>query len=146
MNKNYYGFNHKQVNKRFEGGLTYLNDVCVNKEYAPVAVYKVDSPNRDKGHKDYLLLQTTTSNGKAQALVRGMDAEEMEKYRFQDAIKCTHCNDVIYSVNRHDNRYCECGKVSIDGGSCYTSTSFELPSDYVLGTIDILTDEFKLGV
>lgn len=52
MNTNYYGFDHEAVNKKFEGSLTYLSSFCVNGEHAPVAVYKVDKPNREKGHNN----------------------------------------------------------------------------------------------
>ena len=141
MEKNWYGFNHKAVNKRFEGGLTYINDFCVNDEYRPVAVYKVDNPNREKGHKDYILLQTDDQT----LLIRGMDKEEIEKYRYQKAIKCTNCNDVIYSVMRHDYRSCECGAVTIDGGRDYVKIGFdEIP--FLTGKIDLLTNEFQEDV
>ena len=39
------------------------------------------------------------------------------------AITCNYCGDTIYSRSVHDNRYCTCGKVSIDGGFDYTKVS-----------------------
>lgn len=135
MKKNWYNFNHDKVREKFEGGLTYLNDFCVNDEYAPVAVYKVDNPNRNKGHKSYVLLQVDPLK---YLLIRGMDQEEMDKWRFQDGVKCNLCQDVIYSVNRHDFRSCKCGSVSIDGGKCYTKLSWEKNNNFTCVTVDLL--------
>lgn len=144
MKKNYYGFYHENINKKFEGGLTYISDFCVNDEYAPVAVYKVENPNREKGHKDYLLLQINyhPEIGAKRLLVRGMDQHEINKHRYQTAIRCKRCQDVIYSVMRHSMQYCNCEKVAIDGGKCYTKISGK-EKDYVIGRIDLLTGEFK---
>jgi len=137
MENNWYGFSHDAVAKRFEGDLTDLNDFCVYDEYLPVAVYSVESPNRDKGHKDFVLLQIQDK----QLLIRGLDREEMEKWRYQDAIVCEQCKDVIYSVMKHDYRLCQCNRVAIDGGSSYTKIT---GTDYTLGTIDLLTNQFFL--
>lgn len=141
MNSNWYGFDHEEVNKRFEGHLTYLSSFCVNGEYNPVAVYKASSPNREKGHKNYLLLQIQDNAGKRQALVRGMNAEEIEPFRYQSAVVCKLCNDIIYSVMRHDNRSCECGSISVDGGSLYFKLSFSDKTNFTTCTIDLLTNE-----
>ena len=136
----YHGFDHKAVNKYFSGGLTFCNEFCVNGEYTPVAVYKVANPDKSKGHKEYLLLQKNKGKG----LVRGMTAEEIELYRFQDGVHCLTCEDVIFSMNRHDSHSCTCGKVSIDGGKDYTKVSFEPKSLYEMVTIDLLTDNISL--
>jgi hypothetical protein len=137
MKQNWYGFKHKEVAKRFEGGLTYVTDFCVNDEYHPVAVYKVANPNRDKGHKDYVLLQA--DNGRL--LIRGMDEEEIQKHCYQTAIECNKCKDVVYSVMRHDMRSCKCEAVAIDGGKDYAKISGN-NQDYTVGTICHLTGEF----
>lgn len=139
MKKNYYSFNHEAMNKNFPGGLTYVNDFCINGEYMPVAVYKVEKPNREKGHKDFLLIQTNENGG----LIRGLNSSEMEKWKYQDAIQCPSCKDVIYSVMRHDFRSCECGKVSVDGGRDYIKTRFKKERP-IHGVINLLTDEFKV--
>jgi hypothetical protein len=34
-------------------------------------------------------------------------------------IKCTKCNDVIESKNRHDFVWCSCKSVAVDGGTAY---------------------------
>jgi len=41
-------------------------------------------------------------------------------------IKCLKCGDTPRSQNRHDYRTCECGAVSVDGGSCYAKRSGDL--------------------
>lgn len=134
MIKNWYGFDHKKVREKFEGNVIYLNDLCVNDEYDPVAVYKSLNPNRKK-HREYLLLQRGPTG---RLLIRGMDQEEMDKWRFQDGVKCNLCQDVIYSVNRYDFRSCKCGSVSIDGGKCYTKLSWEKNNNFTCVTVDLL--------
>ncbi len=34
-------------------------------------------------------------------------------------IKCLKCDDEIYSLYRHDFKWCKCGAVAIDGGDDY---------------------------
>lgn len=133
MKKNWYGFNHIKVNEMFTGELTYLNDMCINNEYRPVAVYKVDNPDKSKGHKEYLLLQTTPEGG----LARGMTPEEIEPFRFQEGVICNLCQDVLYSIMRHDFRTCSCGNVSIDGGRDYTKINYKTIG-YTEVTLDLL--------
>jgi hypothetical protein len=139
VKRNWYGFDHAAVNKQFSGNLTFLNDFCVNGEYSPSAVYIAATPDFSKGHKKYLLL--TKSNGKF--YVRGMSDEEMEPFRYQDAIHCLACDDIIYSINRHDYNKCACGNVGIDGGRDYTKTTREINSPYKMVTIDLLSDEIS---
>lgn len=141
MKKNWYGFNHEAINKKFKGGLTYINDFCVNDEYQPVAVYKVDSPDRSLGHKDFLLIQIDPHNGGG--IIRGMNLDEIIPQSKQEAIQCNLCDDIIYSVNRHDFRSCECGNVSIDGGKDYTKISFAKKGSFTNGIINLLTNEFN---
>jgi hypothetical protein len=131
----YYGFDHKAVNKKFSGDLTFLNEFCVKGEYKPVAVYKAANPDTSKGHKRYMLLQLDSGGG----LVRGMTEEEMDKERFQSGIHCKKCDDVIYSVNRHDMHSCSCKAVSIDGGKDYLRIGGK-KEDYEIVKIDLLTD------
>lgn len=135
---NWYGFKHTEVNKMFDGELTYLNDICVNDEYQPVAVYRVKKPNYKKGHKKFLLLQVLPNNS---GCVRGMSPKEMKKWRYQSGIRCVSCQDIIYSVMRHDFKHCKCGKVNINGGKNYTKIGFETGSDFENITIDLLTDK-----
>jgi len=42
-----------------------------------------------------------------------------------NAIKCTKCEDTIYSRAGHDFRSCSCGKFFIDGGFDYTRIGYE---------------------
>jgi len=140
---NWYGFNHKAVAKKFEGNLSYCADFCANDEYSPVAVYKAKSPNKEKGHKKYMLLQLDSNNG--YVLVRGMTQKEINKWRYQDAIHCLNCNMVVYSVNRHHYNGCDCvvEQVAIDGGKDYTKVSYNECSNYKMVTLDLLTGKIK---
>ena len=141
---NWFGLNHDRVAQQFEGDLAFVNDFCVNGEYNPVAVYRAANPNTAKGHKKYMLLQVQGRDG----LVRGMTEEEMEKWRFQEAVHCLNCDQVVYSVMRHDMASCKCKtknkRVFVDGGRDYTKLCFGEKSNYVSGTLDLLTDDFFL--
>lgn len=37
----------------------------------------------------------------------------------RNAILCRHCLSEIVSVDLHDFKFCECGKVGVDGGTEY---------------------------
>jgi|WetSurMetagenome_2_1015567.scaffolds.fasta_scaffold78352_3 hypothetical protein len=134
-NDTYYGFSTKAINKKFEGGLTYCNTFCINREYAPVAVYKVAEPNREKGHKDFLLLQIDLLG---QAYIRGMDSDDMEKHRYQEGIKCLKCGNILYSINRHHYHECSCLGCSIDGGRDYLKIG---GSNYAIVKYDLIEDK-----
>lgn len=137
---NWYGINHKQVNKRFKADLKYCNDFCVNDEYAPVAVFYDENPDREKGHKNYILLHISKPN----LIVRGMDKKEIEKFRYQPAAHCKECDTVIYSANRHHYNSCECpNETIIDGGKDYTRWGAKDMSKASLGNLDLLTDTFE---
>lgn len=139
---NWYGFNHDAVQEMFEGDLTYVGTFCVKDNYLPVAVYHNAKPNRNKKHKDYLLLwlEYEAGRGVQRALVAGLDERDMLKEKLQSGIFCYRCKDLIYSVNRHDFRYCKCEACAIDGGKDYTKISGNI-EDYQLVTIDLLRGE-----
>ena len=137
LKPNWYGIDHAAVAKKFEGNPRFLNDFCVNGEYQPSAVYHCAKPNKRKKHKTYVLL-TKSDNG--QFYVRGMSPRQIQKYRFQPAIHCLACDDVVYSIMRHDFRSCSCNRVNIDGGKDYCKVGFLATSDYKNVTIDLLTD------
>lgn len=133
---NWYGFDHTAVRAKLEGDLTYCNTFCVLDEYHPVAVYKAATPDRAKGHKDYVLLNPQW--------IRGMDAAHIEPYRYQDGMHCHKCDTVVYSIMRHDFHHCECEKVAIDGGRDYTKRSYETGAKFSNVSIDLLTDEIRV--
>lgn len=136
----WYGFNHKAVVERFSGDLTFCNEFCVNDEYKPVAVYHAANPDRSKGHKDYMLLQVTEHGG----LVRGMTPAEIEPFRRQAGAWCHGCNEVIYSIMRHNMQDCKCRAINVDGGQDYFKMGFKKGAKYSLVEIDLLTDEIKV--
>ena len=129
---NWYGFNVEKTCKHFEGDLTYLNTFCIKPHYHPVAVFRNANPNKKKDHKDFLMLFMIGKD----VMITGMDADEMEKHRYQTGMYCPDCKEVIYSVNRHDYRKCKCSRCMVDGGKDYFRTN-------MAGTeviIDLLTD------
>ena len=141
---NFYGFDTDKACEYFEGDLTYLNTFCVKGYYKPVAVFKNANPDRSKNHKDYMLLFTKLLDisdfTTRRLIISGMDADEMEKYRYQTGIYCPDCKDVIYSVNRHDYRHCSCGKCMVDGGKDYFKTNMAGKTV----KIDLLTDNIEI--
>ena len=44
-------------------------------------------------------------------------------------IKCNYCGDIIVSENRHDFKFCSCGKVAVDGGTDYLKRSYTNSTD-----------------
>lgn len=146
----YYGFNHDMVSRVFEGDPIFTNEFTIRNEYWPVAVYYVRAPNRLKGHKEFLLLSQEVKSQKL--LVRGVDKEEIEDERYQRAIHCNGCNEVIYSVMRHDLHTCSCGAFYIDGGKDFWryGANGVLPlSEAKEVVLDLLTDQLvdrKIGV
>lgn len=52
----------------------------------------------------------------------------------RNIIQCKHCHDIIESTHRHDFKMCSCEKVSVDGGTSYSSLSFpDFPmEDYII--------------
>jgi len=53
-------------------------------------------------------------------------------------IKCTKCNDVIESKNRHDFVWCSCKSVAVDGGTAYLRRLGN-PGDFI--DLSEVTDE-----
>ncbi|WP_432630594.1 DUF7695 domain-containing protein [Brotaphodocola sp.] len=48
----------------------------------------------------------------------------MDKKIKVNKIKCNYCGDIIISKDRHDFKFCSCGKVAVDGGNDYLRRSF----------------------
>lgn len=56
-----------------------------------------------------------------------MDRERI----IRNAIRCTHCGDVIESTSTHDFKWCSCGAVAVDGGLSYLRRCFKTsPADF----------------
>lgn len=133
---NYYGLDHDEVNKKFDGDLVYLGDIVFLGQYMPWALYRSSNPDRSRGHCEYLLLTVSEDGG----YVSGKEEKDFQiKERYKNVIHCKDCDDKIYSCMRHDFHPCSCGKVSIDGGIDYLRTGWEIGASYELLTLDILT-------
>jgi hypothetical protein len=50
-------------------------------------------------------------------------------------IRCSKCNELIYSKNRHDFVTCSCGTFSVDGGRDYFKLTYEELIPYVTEVI-----------
>lgn len=138
---NFYRFDLKGIAKKFEGNLTYTNTFCVKNAYLPVAVFHNTTPDRSKNHKDYLLVWIQVGYTKQGIpIISGMDADEIEEYRYQNGLYCPDCKEVIYSVYRHDYRKCKCDRCMVDGGKDYFRTNME----GLMVKIDLLTDDIEL--
>ncbi|MHB8602159.1 MAG: DUF7695 domain-containing protein [Nitrosotalea sp.] len=37
----------------------------------------------------------------------------------KNKIQCKACKDIIESTDRHDFKWCKCGRVAVDGGHAY---------------------------
>ena len=122
-----------------EGDLSYIGDWQV--KGARCSVYCAANPNREKGHKDYVLLYK-----KGYTLyVSGIDKKEMAGECTQPAVHCLNCDDVIWSVHRHDFHYCSCESVFIDGGKDYLRCGFNEGSKCDSGVLNHLTRTFEIG-
>lgn len=133
---NWYGLKHDEVIKRFEGDLKYVGTMPIVKILGTAAVYHARKPNREKGHKDYMLLFARGDK----MYVAGLTKEEMEKERKHQGVYCFNCDEVIYSVHHHDFHKCACGRISVDGGKEYLKVSYRNISDYREVRLDLLTD------
>jgi hypothetical protein len=100
--------------KKFEGKLTYVGTWDVGYGM-PSAVFYNAIPDRDKKHKDFMILSKMDEN----IIVSGKDWSEMSKHRKINAIRCLECKEMIYSAHVHHYNTCTCKKSFIDGGSNY---------------------------
>jgi len=130
---NFYCYNMDKICEKMEGDLIYLNTFSIG-YYNPSAFFLNKNPNKAKNHKDIMML--FDNNGIT--YVSGMTMDKFDKYRYQNGIYCKNCDEFIYSVYRHDFRYCKCGKCFVDGGRDYLRCGGE---DFGTAKIDFLTDE-----
>jgi hypothetical protein len=130
---NWYGFDHAAAIRRF-AATRYVGTFCVKDEYKPVAVYYSENPDTSLGHKNYILLHTEGRR----VWVRGMTSEEIEPFRYQAALRCNKCQEIVYSTMRHEFKYCGCQSCFIDGGRDYTRSG----GDSTPGLIDLIENSF----
>lgn len=111
---NYFELDHEATNKKFLGGLTFMNTISIYG--VATAVYKAKTPDKKKGHKKYMLLFLAHET----MYVSGMTSLEIKKYRYAEGIHCLQCDEFLVSVSRHDYKACSCpNEATIDGGDCY---------------------------
>lgn len=132
---NYYGFDHSLVNKQFGGELTYIGTLPLGNGNYPWALYLAKTPDREKGHKDIMMLMSH-GNGKG-GNVSGRNLSELDGKITHTWLECLKCGDFVVSQHVHDYRTCQCGACSIDGGMDYVRVSGS-PEDYRLILWDYL--------
>lgn len=136
----YYGLDHRMVNEKFAGDLTFVNEFQL-KAYGPVvALYHAAKPNRSEGHKDYMYIARISSD---QMVVGGLTAKELEEVRYQDAVHCLRCNNIVWSRHGHDYCRCKCGGVFADGGKNYTRIGFRDRDTIKMVELDLVTLDVK---
>lgn len=144
LRPNWHHFDHKFVNRKFTGGLTYLGDNCIMGEYYPWAIYKVDKPDRSKGHKNFMLLKMDESG---RGIVSGLTKKQMESARYVVGLLCLKCETAIYSAMRHHCQDCLCeladDRCYVDGGREYTRIGFGKGSRTVPIRIDLVKGTIK---
>lgn len=135
---NWYGIKHDEVPKKFEGELTYVRTFQVRGGI--YAVYKNANPDRNKGHKDYMMLGQDPLT--RQWYVSGISAEDMEKERFQEAVLCAQCDTIIYSIGVHHYHKCGCpNQTMVDGGKAYLRNGGKDRSKVIDIMLDLITGE-----
>ena len=120
--RNFLGFNHEEVCKKYEGDLSFLCEMPLRIAsengflLVPAAVYKSANPDRSKGHKEYMLLFSLQSG----MYVTGRDDEELKSQWWVKGILCQSCNTVLISLDTHDFHKCGCqNETMVDGGAHY---------------------------
>lgn len=146
----YYGFNHDKVIEKYEGDLSFVNYMCVESvrpgNYITAAVYKAAKPNREKGHKDYMLLFGVVDPVlfRTEYYVTGRTKEEMKKESVTEGVHCLECDTVLYSLNRHHYHKCGCeNETMVDGGRDYIRYGGKDMKKVRIVKINLLTDKVK---
>lgn len=143
---NYYGINHEKIKTTFEGQLTFVGYMSINDRAA--AVYHAAKPNREKGHKEYMYLFSAVSMDlnseiKTQFYVSGMEKDRAEEEAVHQAILCTGCDTVLYSLTGHHFHGCECSNETfVDGGKNYLRFGGMDLGKIVSGKFNVLTQKF----
>lgn len=132
---NYYHFDHALVNEKFKGDLTYIGTLPLGNTSHPWALYLAKNPARELGHKDIMMLMSL--GAKRGGRVSGRNLSELGGKVTHTWLECLRCGDFVVSQHVHDNRTCQCGACSIDGGMDYVRVSGS-PEDYRLILWDYL--------
>lgn len=111
---------------------------------APAYVWYQENPNRELGHKDYVVLKHKYNAmlEKQDMVIMGYDTEEMKQLSIKDAVLCYHCKTVCWSLSRHDYHACRCKdgqkQICVDGGSDYLKMSFGKNANYEVVSLDFI--------
>lgn len=141
----WHGLDHDKVKTSFEGDLSFVN--YMNIDNTPAAVYHAKKPNREKGHKEFMLLfsKYNPMTEKSQMFVSGMEREDIEKHAMIDGIVCMECMTALVSLTGHHFHGCGCSNETfIDGGKNYIRCGGKSMAMIVNAKINLMTDEIIL--
>lgn len=142
------GLKHDAVIKHFEGDLSFVNYMNVGERGDLVAaVYHAKKPNRDKGHKEFMLLwqKYDPISDESHLMVSGMDRDQIEKHAKVTGLLCLDCRQALFSLNRHHMHSCGCDNdMFVDGGKDYLRAGAKSLARTATVTINLLTDEVVL--
>lgn len=67
------------------------------------AVYHAKSPDKSKGHKEFMLLVRTYDPvlGESGMYISGMNRRTIKKYSKVQGLLCLSCKTALWSLNRH---------------------------------------------
>jgi hypothetical protein len=134
---------HKAVAKQFGMKLEYIGFFPVGKEKHGKAVYKVLDA---KDEKEFFVLDLNFHDNKVTKHLTTRSA--IVPFAKLNAIHCLNCQDVLYSIDRHDFRGCSCKsqkkQVFIDGGKDYCKVSGD-PENFEMGIVDLVKGIFKVA-
>lgn len=61
------------------------------------------------------------------------------------SIKCTDCNDTIFSFHQHDYQKCQCGNSFLDGGFDYIRANKDVQFNDIKDIIELVRNKFYWG-
>lgn len=140
----WYGINHEKAAKQFEGDISFVNYMNVGEKGDLIAaVYHAKKPNRDKGHKEFMLLYKDPVQD--QWFVAGMERDQIEKHAKVTGLLCLECNQALFSLNRHHFHSCGCeNDMFVDGGKDYLRAGAKSLKKTATVRINLMTDEVIL--
>lgn len=142
------GLNHAAVAKHFEGSPEFVNYMNVGKDGDLVAaVYHSKNPNREKGHKEFMLLWKYYDHAadRDKLMVSGMELAQLKKHAKVSGVACLKCNTAMWSLDRHHYHGCGCSNEAIvDGGKDYLKYGAKDMSNVALVSINLMTDKVSV--
>ena len=136
----YYKLDHDIILKNFNA-TRFVGEFCLIGCNLPVNVYYNENPDKNKGYNNYFYIFPEKLN---KIIIGSLNKKEVEKNRYQDAVACLKCDEIIYSKYPHDFHSCSCSSVYVDGGRDYLKISGN-KSDFEIVKLDLFNmKEYKI--